>query len=628
MTFERFVCWDRERVERVMRIDADSALPAVFMAVHTDEPLRFHRPEGRRSAREFLEDFLTASGDVRAVVIGGSGSGKSHLVRWMELNIPPDRHDLHVVRVPRSGTSLRSIVRRLMEVLPTDVQDDYREKLVAAPDSPARFRELELRLLTEVALALERSEYKSEIDANLATGMNAFFLDPEMRNHHTGQAGIIADLVKHITGSLNREDRDTRRRFEEVDLHLDSAMRKLDKFAAPTVTLLRILQSDPQLRVRAVALVNDQLDSAVSQTLGLSAGELTELLNGIRTHLRTLGKTLVMLIEDFVRTEGIDRALLDALIDSRDDLCDLRLLIAVTTGYYERELIETQKTRLNYIIDLDRRPALDEGDRLAPFVVRYLNALRVEEGDLARWYEESRIGGTTHPLPNACTGCQHRKPCHANFGSRSIEDAGDVGLYPFTSAALDNMVLRMRGDSPDGVAIDPRALLRDVLRPIVGDRRAQFLEEGSFPDPGLVENHGGRRLPLDVQRQVRIQNREQAERQLALLELWSARPGEATQLAAGLYKAFALDPLTLGETPPRPQGTKQREMSSERTPSEVMPSSARRRLEIIRQWHNGGNMTAVTDDLRHLVMSAVMAAIDWDAEGLERAVFAGRTRFK
>ena len=190
-----------------------------------------------------------------------------------------------------------------------------------------------------------------------------------------GEIGIVADLVRHIATPSGRDDRDERRRFEEADLHLDSAMMRLQELAAPTKRLLRQLQSNPDLRSRAVQLVNEQLDAAVAQTLGLGVGELTELLNGIRRYLKTRNQTLVLLIQDLVRAEGIDRPLLDALIESGDDLCPLRLLVAVTTGYYQSELLDTQKTRLDFIINLDQRPPLDEGSRLAPFAARYLNAL-------------------------------------------------------------------------------------------------------------------------------------------------------------------------------------------------------------------------------------------------------------
>ena len=359
----------------------------------------------------------------------------------------------------------------------------------------------------------------------------------------------------------------------------------------------------------------------MAQTLGLGAGELTALLNGIRRHLRTVGRTLVLLIEDFVRTEGIDRVLLDALIDSGDELCDLRLLIAITTGYYDRELIETQKTRLHFIISLDRRPPLDEENRLAPFAARYLNALRVDASELEHWYEESRSEDVVSLLPNACADCEHREPCHAAFGAQSLDNVGDVGLYPLTALALGNMAQRARERSSSDEAIDPRALLRDVLAPITGERRARRLAEGSFPDEQLVENHDGPKLTLDVQEQVRTRNREQAARHLAVLELWSRRPGEATQLPADLHRAFALDPLTLGEAPPH-EPIETPESKQDPEPEPTIAPAVQRRLDAIQSWHNGGRMTGVTDDLRRLVMNAVAAGIDWDGEALERAVFA------
>ena len=624
MSFERVVCWDPGRVDQVMRIDADSAQAPTFLAVHTEESLSFERPAGRRTAREFLADFLSTSGDMRAVVIGDSGSGKSHLVRWAGLNIPRERTDLRVVTVPRSGTSLRWIVRRLIGELPPDLQGDYLPKLVRAPDSPSDAKALGFRLLNALAEALDSLEPGDDVEAALAEGLRDFFTDPAMREHHAGDSGIVPDLVRHITSASEWEERDARRRFEEADLHLDDVLAHLDDFAAPTTRFLRILQGNPEFRQRSIELVNAQLDSAVAQTLGIGSGELTEILNGIRRHLANRGETLVLLVEDFVRTEGIDRALLDALIESRDELCQLKLLIAVTTGYYRGELLDTQKTRLDVIINLDGRDPLDEGGRLAPFAARYLNALRNDERDLERWYEDLRADGTVPPLPNRCSGCEYREPCHKAFGSQSLENAGEVGLYPFTADALANMTSRARERSPDS-PIDPRALLRDILRPVVGALRATSLREGDFPDTDLVANHGGARLPLNVQEQVRRETGAQAPRHLALLELWSARADEATQLPAELYRALSLSPVSIiGPVPPQPGKRPEPVPAGPEPPAgPSLPEAVQRRLDAIEAWANGGRMTMVTNDLRHLIMPAVDAAIDWDGERLERRVFAG-----
>jgi len=245
-----------------------------------------------------------------------------------------------------------------------------------------------------------------------------------------------------------------------------------------------------------------------------------------------------------------------------------------------------------------------------------------------RWYKESLTESNTSLFPNPCTGCEYREPCHANFGFRSIDGAGDVGLYPFTDLALGNMARRARERSSDNAPLDPRAVLRDILGPVVDDHRASAIRSGDFPDENLVDNHGGYRLPLSLRDQIGAQTGVQAKRYRALLELWSLRPGEATKLPGELYSAFALSPLTLGEEQPEvlgndtePEAAQSPELR-ELTESAV-PFAVSRRLKVIETWANGGHMTGVTNDLRGLVRDSVLAAIDWDKEGLERIVFSG-----
>ena len=463
-TFERYVCWNPERVDLVMEIEAELSRPSIFTAVHTPEPLHTERATSPvRSPEEFLDAFLATAGrDLRAVVIGDAGSGKSHFVHWVELNIP-DREELRVVSVPRSGTSLRWIVERLIEELPLEEQGGYREKLVATPESVADFAELELRLIHALELQLHNWEPTDEIGEALAENLQVFLKDPVLKKYHVGDRGIIADLVRHMTQTSGRDEREARRRFTEADLHLDSARRAMAELSAPARSFLRVLHGDRELRERAVELVNAHLDAAVTQTLGFTGGEMTQLLNEVRRHLRQEGQELVLLVEDLVRTEGIDRALMDALIESREDLCRLRLLIAVTSGYYESELLDTQRERFEYVIDMNGRPPLVEDDRLAPFAARYLNALRSEPDELDAWYTERRDGDDAE-IPNACAGCQYQETCHAAFGARTVDGVGTVGLYPFTADALANMAerARERAQNPEfrfgPSGIDPRHL--------------------------------------------------------------------------------------------------------------------------------------------------------------------------
>ena len=131
MVFENFVCWDFGRVNDVAQTSAELAPRDIFLAVHSKYQIEAEvgvtaTTTGASGTNklwimdpdQFLRDFLSPdSNHMQAVVLGNSGSGKSHFIRWVELNIP-DIPDRHVISIPRSGISLRGIIERILEVLP------------------------------------------------------------------------------------------------------------------------------------------------------------------------------------------------------------------------------------------------------------------------------------------------------------------------------------------------------------------------------------------------------------------------------------------------------------------------------------------------------------------------------
>ena len=122
MDFRRYVCWQADQVHQILNPDAEDVANEVFLAVHSEHPLWMVDPTDLRKRwsqppRNFVADFLAPSRThVQAAVIGESGSGKSHLIHWMSLNIP-HRDDQYVLSIPRSGTSLRGILERIVQVL-------------------------------------------------------------------------------------------------------------------------------------------------------------------------------------------------------------------------------------------------------------------------------------------------------------------------------------------------------------------------------------------------------------------------------------------------------------------------------------------------------------------------------
>jgi len=82
----------------------------------------------------------------------------------------------------------------------------------------------------------------------------------------------------------------------------------------------------------------------------------------------------VLLIEDFARLQGLDRALMQSILEQRANLCVLRMFFASTKGFYE-SLEATIKTRLTFVVDMDVHANAGKGE-LNPFVARYMNAVR------------------------------------------------------------------------------------------------------------------------------------------------------------------------------------------------------------------------------------------------------------
>src|SRR5690348_16134334 len=97
--FRGFLCWTPETAAATINTEAVSPSRAVFLATHA--PLRIRRAglDGRALVSEgplidentVLKDFLSLQSDTGALllpIVGDSGTGKSHLVRWVRENLP------------------------------------------------------------------------------------------------------------------------------------------------------------------------------------------------------------------------------------------------------------------------------------------------------------------------------------------------------------------------------------------------------------------------------------------------------------------------------------------------------------------------------------------------------------
>ena len=626
-----YLCWEPGAVRQVVNPYAEHITDSLFRAVHSDWDLKVSPPVGTSfldigeaswtdmAPAAFLEDFLREDRPHSlAAFFGDTGSGKSHLVHWMRLNIKQTK-DRVVLVVPKSGTSLRNIVKMIIDILPPEQQTSFLETLQSAGDGTQNRDDQKQQLLNDLAQVIREEVLPAdadEIEQGLVACLPNLFQDPHMRQaHFLGDNTAISKIVDHVFALSNAQDRpDRRREFVEDDLPLGGS-----DFASASILARKAMQvidlDPPSILPLAIRIINRNLNRAIARTLSFSGDRVEELMTRLRSHLKSQNKELILLVEEFARLQGIDRALLQAITTQGDERqCKMRTAIAVTTGFF-KNIADTAYMRTTHIVDMDRSAGRAEGrsvtrDSLSQFTVRYLNAVRLGQDGIEQWGEAAAPGESPK---SKCDGCVHQSECHAVFGA-----VDGYGLYPFTKQSL--WISASRADASMPERLNPRVLQNDLLVEVL-DNFGPEVAAGKFPPYKLLEKLGGiTKLPPVEQRELQNRNPQNFGRWAAFLELYDGT-GKIANLDAQLRAAFEVpeipgaDAVKAGVPDDEPiiQDPQQR-------------SHASKEDLLIKQWIGGSGLDQnLVNRLRPLIFSAVSNAIDWDMIGLAKSHFAGKT---
>jgi hypothetical protein len=608
---------------------------SLFRAVHSDWALQVTPPVGERyqdidaaawtqmEPAEFLADFLREDRPhAVAAILGETGSGKSHLVHWMRLHLREDARRMVLV-VRKSGTSLRAIVRDIIGKLPAAQQRSFLDTFNAAGDGTMTPEGRRRELLHHLAQAIREDTPASstdELEEALIDALPNLFQDPYMQKEHFLRDGkVAAEIVDHIFEQSRADNRPDRRRVFTAD---DLVLGGRDYLNATKLAqhAIQLIDADSGNRPAAVAVINRNLDKAVARTLSFSGDRVEELMFRLRTYLKSQGRELVLLVEEFARLQGIDRALLQAITTQGDSgqgetgPCRMRTAIAVTPGFFE-SVADTAYRRTTHIVDMNRSAGHAGGKTPTPasvasFSARYLNAVRLGRENIERWSEAAKPG---EGAPSRCAECSFAIECHATFG-----EVDGYGLYPFTERSL--WIGAERVDRSGSKRMNPRTIQNDLLVEVL-DTFGPSIAAGEYPPPRLLEKLGGvKQLPLAAETELKRQNPHLAERWMALLELYDGT-GKVISLAKPLLDAFSIPTIPdAGEITPT-------QTAAAPAPVGVPVAETTVTAEdlAIQAWIRGGGLDAtVAQRLRELIFATVVEAIDWDMLGLSRSYFAGQ----
>lgn len=537
-------CWNANEASAIIPIEAEETSNGVFLATHSTIPIaQRDRVDSAHGGvvvdeRALLRAVHEQPADQPIIaILGKSGTGKSHLVRWLRLHLDK-KETTRLIFVPKARMSLRNILELILEHATGDRADELRAKVSTAVDAAADEKTAQLRLRNALAVNIETRGSRSEGSAEeiegrayLASpgGLPALFGDDVFRKRLLDEKGPIARLVREKLTGKGADDKEDAFGFTSHDLNL--SVDDVNRAGQAAREVAGALTSAPTLRELAATMINEQLGPSVSEVFGVGGDDLKQILTDVRVEMGKQGLELLLLIEDFSIFQGIQGGLIDAitLISTETQrLCPMRVVMAVTTGYFVNQMPETVFTRTFRVFDLTLPGGLEASFSPNGFVGRYLNAVRVGAADL----DAAHARGDE--LTNACEQCPVNAACHAAFG-----EVDGYGLFPFNAAALDRAINSQSGNS----TFVARTVLTRVLRPVL-HRDQSEIEHGRFPSEGFASEFrtGADDRLANIEDQVKLRppgDEELNDRRVRLVRFWGSGAG-AENLAPTIHDAFGV----------------------------------------------------------------------------------------
>jgi hypothetical protein len=550
-TFQDFVCWRDDAVLAVTPRDAASLTDGRFQAIHHPLRLRQRRLDQRTGGTwaseanvlDALRGPLRPDGYLFIPVVGGSGSGKSHLVRWVK-DQTEGEPGWEVRYLPKNRTGLRRAIEIVIRDLNGPRIDEAREALQAAPAHTESDEILAERLLDELALLVsqldqyqtgpQEDQRTAQLRKKLSRDLPDLLRDPVVRRKLVADGAVVQRLVGLALRGREEGDGldDDATHFLDTDFPL--TFEEIGDATRGARDLLSKLATIPQLKDAAVAMINEALPAAEKRVAVSNQVDLVEVFREVRRALHSDGRQLALFVEDLTVLHGVEREFLDAIVEpahSADgDMCSLRMIFAVTEGHFDD--LDTVRTRCDDAYWLDApygEDGVDQEEALS-FVARYLNATRLDPDEIdAEW--KGRGKDDDKWLRNACRTCPHQEVCHDTFGT----SRDGYGLYPLTDVAAGRFVSAVSTER-----FDPRDVVRELINRFLlqgaGDlRRSGFpasltlapFDQNSDPLPPLIAARVRNLRPVDYDR---VEN---------ILRYWSSE-GSPTSVSDAILEAFGI----------------------------------------------------------------------------------------
>lgn len=409
--------------------------------------------------------------DQFVLVIGDSGAGKSHLIRWINsvLEIRKSENEI-ILPIRRADNTLKGTIRQLIELpevrnLPN--RELYKKLASAATTVPEK--ELKETIYYQFIIQITNDDGKagdeegerkvSNVDRKhlIALLQNSLFktrlMDDDGPIEH-----IYGKFAENKTSDVN----DKAPEFVREDFEIDAEFRN-QLFLGADDKARKIadkLLGKPEFVDSVKEYMNLFVDKVIQRCAGLEPGDLASVIEEIRQELFKRGKTLTILIEDITAASGVDDSLLDALLTDKieypeKNMCRINAVVGSTDGYYREKFRSNTKGRIHNFVYVPDDLFSGNQNGLIEFFAKYLNTISLSAEDIRKWIDNGKADLNAYPI--------HTDTIGKGWGEFKY-NGHTINLFPFTKKAIVFLY-----EKQDVTKRNPRALMREIIEPYIKD---------------------------------------------------------------------------------------------------------------------------------------------------------------
>lgn len=558
-----------ENIENCILSEAERLSDKLLLAVHHPMKLVAMQYGSNDTSVKTQQDLLEQLLEHNHIIplLGESGSGKSHLVRWLHAvanNHPKAKQEQwHIIRIPKNA-SLSQVLEIMLRNLEGEVFDSAREQIGKVANSLSHetttsllfvhiveaFREVPAEIHKKHQALESTGKMTNEIGKSFMTEMSFaselqhFFDDPHIKARFSGKESVInnrvARLIEIRSYAELLEDK-----FELIDEDFkfssgDEVSNQLGARARRAYAQLQ-LESDASKRQMAAKMTNKAVERACklmfNRLFQFSSGSFQDLFKEIRKHLLKKGMTLVVLVEDLAAISAIDDVLIESLLEQdKDDgvqvLCPMKSVIAATDGLesYQshRSTIWTRgrfEWRLPSDLDVANFPELKfTTDDVVNFCARYINTARYGIGAVEQLIDVKETETTLSAWGMDLDESELK--VLNDFGYAQIPSISDsavmteIPLFPYNRQAITKLTQKHVFNG-NNVRFNPRVVIQEVVLAILRDHRVRFTQN-AYPSAwfeGQLSEFRNDETAIHINRQ--IQNEDMARRLIGFMSLYS-----------------------------------------------------------------------------------------------------------